>query len=94
MSQPVRRYRCRYCGHLLPAWIRVPGEIDGAILLGHLSQRHPAEVKPYLYRMHRTIGYEKAARSERFGLLALPSWGQLDLLTICPSGVSLTMRTS
>jgi hypothetical protein len=46
-----RRYRCRSCGAILPAWYPVPGKPNGAMLLHHLSAMHPAEVGPYLRRM-------------------------------------------
>jgi dissimilatory sulfite reductase (desulfoviridin) alpha/beta subunit len=52
--QPSRRYRCRYCGALLPAWLKAAREPDGALLLGHLSQQHPDRVGAYLARMHTT----------------------------------------
>jgi rubredoxin len=25
-----KRYRCRFCGFILPAWYPVPGEVNGA----------------------------------------------------------------
>jgi hypothetical protein len=46
-----QRYRCRYCGVVLPAWDPVPGEPNGAMLLTHMSQAHPAELGPYLAQM-------------------------------------------
>jgi dissimilatory sulfite reductase (desulfoviridin) alpha/beta subunit len=46
-----KRYRCRYCNRLLPAWLPVAQRPDGAMLLGHVSQHHPTELKPYLERM-------------------------------------------
>jgi hypothetical protein len=46
------RYRCRFCGVLLSAWLAVPGAPDGALLLGHMSQSHPAELGRYLEQMH------------------------------------------
>jgi hypothetical protein len=42
-----KRYRCRYCGAILPAWYPVPGEPNGAMLLTHLGAMHPTEVGPY-----------------------------------------------
>ncbi len=48
---PCRRYRCRYCGAVLPAWLPVAQAVDGAMLLGHLGQQHPDQVGPYLARM-------------------------------------------
>jgi hypothetical protein len=46
-----KRYRCTYCGRELPAWLPVPKRPNGAMLLGHLSQQHPAEIGHYLDRM-------------------------------------------
>jgi hypothetical protein len=53
---PRRRYRCRACGAVLPAWLPVPKRPDGAMLLHHLSTMHPTELKPLLERM-RTNGW-------------------------------------
>jgi hypothetical protein len=47
-----RRYRCRACGAVLPAWIPVFEEPNGAMLLHHLSHNHPDRVGAYLARMH------------------------------------------
>jgi hypothetical protein len=47
----TRRYRCRVCGRLLPAWLPVAQRPNTALLLGHLSQQHPDQVGPYLDRM-------------------------------------------
>jgi hypothetical protein len=44
-------YRCRLCGAVLPAWIPVFEEPNGAMLLHHLSQRHPDRVGAYLGRI-------------------------------------------
>ena len=54
MTQPPahKRYRCRFCGVTLPAWLPVPQVPDGAMLLWHLGQRHPAELGPFLEQMH------------------------------------------
>jgi hypothetical protein len=48
---PRKRYRCRFCGALLPAWLPVVQEPDGAMLLQHLSWDHPDQVALYLARM-------------------------------------------
>jgi len=48
---PRKRYRCRSCGAELPAWLPVFNESNGAMLLDHLSARHPDQVKAYLDRM-------------------------------------------
>jgi hypothetical protein len=50
--RPQKRYRCRLCGRLLNAWLPVPGEPNGAMLLHHLSSQHPDQVGAYLTRMH------------------------------------------
>ena len=50
MSQPHPRYRCHFSGAVLPAWLPVPKQPDGAMLLYHLSQHHPDQVGPYLVR--------------------------------------------
>jgi hypothetical protein len=46
-----RRYRCRVCNCILPAWLPVAMRPDSAMLLYHLSQQHPDQVGPYLERM-------------------------------------------
>jgi hypothetical protein len=46
------RYRCRFCGVTFSAWLAVPGEPDGALLLGHMGQAHPREVGRSLEQMH------------------------------------------
>jgi hypothetical protein len=48
---PRRQYRCRFCGRLLPAWLPVPKRPNSAMLLTHLHQWHPTELRPYLDRM-------------------------------------------
>jgi hypothetical protein len=48
----TRRYRCRYCSAVLPAWWPVAQEPNGAMLLHHLSHLHPDRVGAYLARMH------------------------------------------
>jgi hypothetical protein len=46
-----KRYRCRYCGRELPAWLLVAQRPNGALLLHHLGDMHPDQVRPYLKRM-------------------------------------------
>ena len=48
---PRKRYRCRYCGLELLAWLLVAKRPEGAMLLHHLGDRHPDQVGPYLARM-------------------------------------------
>jgi hypothetical protein len=48
---PHKHFRCKFCGTVLPAWVPVPGTPNGAMLLHHLSARHPTEVGPYLTQM-------------------------------------------
>jgi hypothetical protein len=50
---PERRYRCRLCGHRLPAWLPVARRPDSAMLLHHLGDMHPAEAGPDLRRMEQ-----------------------------------------
>jgi hypothetical protein len=52
--RPRHRFRCRFCGVPLPAWYPVPGEPDGAMLLQHMAQSHPARLAPLLNQMHTT----------------------------------------
>ena len=51
MSHPKKRYCCRFCGALLPAWLPVAKRPEGSMLLYHLSQDHPDQVGLYLRRM-------------------------------------------
>jgi hypothetical protein len=46
-----RRYRCRFCGTHLNAWLPVAKRPEGARLLYHLGQHHLDEAGPYLQRM-------------------------------------------
>jgi hypothetical protein len=46
-----RRYRCRFCAALLPAWLPVAKRPNGAMLLNHLAAMHPDQVGPSLRRM-------------------------------------------
>jgi hypothetical protein len=48
---PHRRYRCRYCGLELPAWLSVAQRPNGVMLLHHLGDMHPSKVGPYLTRV-------------------------------------------
>ena len=65
---PHRRYRCRFCGRDLPAWLPVAPRPNGAMLLGHLSTMHPAEIGPYLERM----------RTEDIGTVAAEAFAVVD----------------
>ena len=40
------------CGVVFSAWIPMPGEPDGALLLGHIRQSPTAELKPFLDQVH------------------------------------------
>jgi hypothetical protein len=61
--RPQKRYRCRYCGAVLHAWLPMAQEPDGALLPGHLGRFHPDQITGYLDRMHTTddIGRVAAA---------------------------------
>jgi hypothetical protein len=43
-----RCFRCRCCGVVLPAWLPGLGRPDDAMRLGHMTQAHPAELRPFL----------------------------------------------
>jgi hypothetical protein len=70
---PHIRYRCRYCGLLLPAWLPWAQAPNGATLLGHLGESHPDQVGAYLARIHTTDelaaiaaeGYERIEIEDR-----------------------------
>jgi hypothetical protein len=53
------RYRCRYCGDLLPAWLPVARKPEGSMLLYHLSHHHPDQVGPYLARIHTDEDHDR-----------------------------------
>jgi hypothetical protein len=46
-----KRYRCRWCGASFNAWLPWVKAPNAALLLGHLSQEHMDELRPYLVRM-------------------------------------------
>jgi hypothetical protein len=50
MTPPRQRYRCRWCGLELPAWLPVAKRPEGARRLYRLGQHHPGQVGPYLAR--------------------------------------------
>jgi hypothetical protein len=63
MTPPLSRRRSRYvkcklCGLVLPAWLRIPNKPESSMLLYHLGAHHLVEVKPYLKRMETecTVG--------------------------------------
>ena len=70
---PQKRYRCRYCGVLLPGWLAWCQAPDGAMLLGHLGHAHRDQVRAYLARIHTTDelaaiaaeGYERIEIEDR-----------------------------
>jgi hypothetical protein len=47
----TRRYCCRYCGREQRAWLPAAKRPDGVMLLHHLGDMHPEQVRPYLKRM-------------------------------------------
>jgi hypothetical protein len=49
-----KRFKCRFCGAVLPAWYRVHPAPNYAMLLGYLSQAHPDQVARYLEQMRGT----------------------------------------
>ena len=46
-----KRFKCRFCGHILPGWLPVAKRPDGSMIFYHLSHQHPDQVGPYLERM-------------------------------------------
>jgi hypothetical protein len=46
-----KRFKCPFCGRVLPAWLPAAQAPDGALLLYHLSAMHPDQVGHYLDRM-------------------------------------------
>jgi hypothetical protein len=46
-----KRYRCRFCGLELRAWLPVAKRPEGSMLLYHLGQDHLEALRPYLQRM-------------------------------------------
>jgi hypothetical protein len=54
-----KRSRCRYCGAILPAWLPVFQEPNGAMLLHHLGQQQPDQVGPYLARMRTDEDHDR-----------------------------------
>ena len=52
--QPTKRFTCRFCRHVLPAWLSVAQEPDGAMPLGHLGRQHPTEIGALLAQMRTT----------------------------------------
>jgi hypothetical protein len=69
--RPQKRYRCRHCGTVLPAWWPVAEEPNAAMLLSHLSQRHPEDVGAYLARIHTDEDIDTVVL-EAFEALASP----------------------
>jgi len=53
VSEPLsrRRYRCRFCGTHLNAYLPWAKAPNSALLLGHLAQQHMHQLRPYLTRM-------------------------------------------
>jgi hypothetical protein len=69
---PSKRYRCRYCGRELPAWLPVAQEPWEPMLLHHLSLMHPTEFGPYLERMRTE---DIATVAEAFEVVEEPGSG-------------------
>jgi hypothetical protein len=70
MTQPEahKPYRYGFCGHVFNAWLPVAKRPNGVMLLYHLGQQHPDELKPYLKRM----------RTEDFGMVAAEAYEVVD----------------
>jgi hypothetical protein len=59
--RPRKRYRCRYCGLELRAWLPVFQEPNGPLLLHHLGASHPKEVGAYLARIRTHDDVDRVA---------------------------------
>ena len=46
-----RRYRCRFCSALLPAWLPLAQRPEASMLLYHLGQHHLDQARSYPARM-------------------------------------------
>jgi hypothetical protein len=66
LPPPQQRYRCRFCGLLLNAWLPVFQAPDGALLLGHLTQHHRAEARATLARLRETMEEIATVAAEAF----------------------------
>ncbi len=84
MTQPRarKRYRCRFCGITLSAWLPVAKRPDGAMLLYHLSQQHPDEIGPYLERI-RTAEDIGTVAAEAFDIIEETPAGRLHTRPRC-----------
>jgi hypothetical protein len=51
VSSPRKRYRCRYYGTHLNAYLPWALAPNSALLLGHLAQQHMDQLTPYLRRV-------------------------------------------
>jgi hypothetical protein len=65
LSRQRYRYRCRYCGVVLPAWLPVAKRPEASMLLYHLSQQHPDQVGPHMERMWTECIATVAAEASR-----------------------------
>jgi hypothetical protein len=70
-----KRFKCRFCGLILPAWLPVAKRPNGAMLLTHLSLHHRAEVavQRLLERM----------RTEDIGTVAAEAFKVIEERTAC-----------
>jgi hypothetical protein len=51
MPQSQQSYRCRSGGREVSTWLSAAKRPNGAMLLHHLEDMHPTNVRPYLKRM-------------------------------------------
>ena len=58
---PRKGFSCRLCGITVPAWLPVQRVPDGAMLLYHLGQSHPTEVRRFLDQMRTTDDIARVA---------------------------------
>jgi hypothetical protein len=65
VPSPRKRYRCTFCGALLPAWLPVAKRPEGSMRLYYLSQQHPDQVGPHMARMRTECIATVAAEASR-----------------------------
>jgi hypothetical protein len=73
---PRKRYKCKFCGLILNAWLPAFQAPNGALLLGHLTQHHYAEARPYRQRLRDTSEEIATVAAEAFEVVAAAEDGR------------------
>ena len=66
-----RDMRCKLCGTVLPGWLRVANQPEGAMLLYYLGADHPTGVTAFLDRMRG---------SEDIGTVVMEAFERVDVI--------------